>query len=651
MPIRYEDETRIVPVAQVRCGETVQVEGRVVHAETMLRPRPMLLIELRDDAGDRIDLRFFNFWGSQLKQFASGRRVRAHGEARGGLFGLEIVHPRWRLVDDDADLPDRLTPVYPTVAGIGQARIRGAVLDAIERLDWAETVPRDVTRRLALPPLDAALRALHRPAPGTSPEALHGRETPEWRRVIFDELLAQQLSLKRARSARASLAAPALRSLGAVERLLAILPFELTGAQRRAWAEIGANLACSQPMNRLLQGDVGSGKTVIAALAAAQAIGSGWQAAMMAPTEILAEQHWRKLGPWMEAIGARIAWLSGSLRESAKKAVRAATAAGEVDLLVGTHALIEDTVGFARLGLAIVDEQHRFGVAQRLALRAKLEAAAGALPHQLMMSATPIPRTLAMSYYADLDVSVIDELPPNRRPVVTRLVSGARRNEVIYRLRAAAIAGRQIYWVCPLIEESESLDLQTAIDTFATLSAELAPIRVGLVHGQMPGVEKQAVMDAFARGEVQVLVATTVIEVGVDVAQASLMVIEHAERFGLAQLHQLRGRVGRGSAESFCVLMYRPPLSPIARERLMVLYQTSDGFEIARRDLLLRGPGELLGARQSGQMLLRFADLERDSELVEIARETAERMLREDPAAVDAHLERWLGGREKFLEA
>jgi len=654
LPIRYEDETRIVPIARVRPGETVQVEGEVARTEIVPRPRRMLVVELRDDAGDRIDLRFFNFWGSQLKQFGSGRRVRAQGEARGGLFGLELVHPRWRLVDAGEALPDRLTPVYSTVSGIGQARIRAAVLGALRKLAWPETVPADVARRLGLPPVADALRALHQPAPGVSLEALQERATPEWRRVIFDELLAQQLSLKRARAARASLAAPALGSCAAVDRLLEALPFRLTGAQQRAWAEVAADLARAQPMNRLLQGDVGSGKTVIAALAAAQAIGSGWQAAMMAPTELLAEQHWRKLEPWMKALGARVAWLSGSLRESEKKAVRAAVAAGEVDLLVGTHALIEDTVAFARLGLAIVDEQHRFGVAQRLALRAKLDTASGGglLPHQLMMSATPIPRTLAMSYYADLDVSVIDELPPGRTPVVTKLVSEARRDEVIDRLRAAAAAGRQVVLGLPARSRRASRSTcRPRLDTHERLSRELAPIRVGLVHGRMPPADKQAVMDGFVRGEVQVLVATTVIEVGVDVPNASLMIIEHAERFGLAQLHQLRGRVGRGTTESFCVLMYRNPLSATARERLRTMYETTDGFEIARRDLMQRGPGELLGARQSGQMLLRFADLERDSELVAVARETADRMLREDPAAVDAHLERWLGGREEFLKA
>ena len=650
LPIRYEDETRITPVAAVRPGEAVQVEGVVVRHEIVTRPRRTLVVDLRDASG-AIALRFLHFYGSQLRQFATGHRVRALGEARGGLFGLEMVHPRYRLVGDDEPLPDALTPVYPTVSGLGQARLRAAIVRALRALDWRETVPADAVAKLGLPSLVDALRAIHRPAPDTPASALHERTTAAWRRVIFDELLAQQLSLKRARAARAGQRAPALAEQALARRLLEALPFRLTGAQVRVWREIGGELATAQPMNRLLQGDVGSGKTVIAALAAAQAIGSGWQAAMMAPTEILAEQHLRKLGPWLDRIGVRIAWLSGSLKESQKRAVRARAAAGEIDLLIGTHALIEDTVAFARLGLAIVDEQHRFGVAQRLALRAKLESAAAVLPHQLMMSATPIPRTLAMSYYADLDVSVIDELPPGRKPVLTKLVSEARRDEVIARVRAAAPAGRQVYWVCPLIEDSEALDLQNAIDTHAALVAELAPLRVGLVHGRLPAADKHAVMAGFAGGALQVLVATTVIEVGVDVANATLMVVEHAERFGLAQLHQLRGRVGRGAGESVCVLMYRAPLSAAARERLKTMYETANGFEIARRDLIQRGPGEFLGARQSGEALLRFADLERDSALLEAAREVAARLLREQPALVDEHLQRWFGGREEFLRA
>ncbi len=650
LPIRYEDETRITPAADARPGEKVQVEGVVVRQEVTTRPRRTLRVELRDDSGV-FSLRFFHFYGSQLRQFAEGRRIRALGDARDGLFGLEMVHPQYRVVADGEALPESLTPVYPTVSGLAQPRIRSAILRALDELDWPETAPAAIVASLGLPAAASALREIHRPDPGTPAGGLHERSSPAWRRVIFDELLAQQLSLARARAARAAQAAPALPDRSLAGKLLDALPFDLTVAQRRVWGEISAELAATQPMNRLLQGDVGSGKTVIAALAAAQAIGSGRQAALMAPTEILAEQHRNKLQPWLERIGVRIAWLSGSTKESAKRAVRQALASGEVDLLIGTHALIEDTVQFDRLGLAIVDEQHRFGVSQRLALRAKPEPGTSELPHQLMMSATPIPRTLAMTYYADLDVSVIDELPPGRKPVTTKLVSAARRAEVVSRVRAAAAAGRQVYWVCPLVEESEALDLQSAIDTHATLQKELAPLRVGLVHGRLPAQDKQAVMESFGDGSLQVLVATTVIEVGVDVPAASLMIVEHAERFGLAQLHQLRGRVGRGAAESVCVLMYREPLSEAARERLKTMYETSDGFEIAQRDLAQRGPGEFLGARQSGEALLRFADLDRDSELVRAARDAALEMLRGDPALVDMHLRRWLGSREEFLKA
>ncbi len=650
LPIRYEDETRITALGALRPGETAQVQGVVVRQEIVARPRRTLAVELRDDSGS-ITLRFFHFYGSQLRQFAVGNRVRAFGEARGGLFGLEMVHPRYRVVDEGEPLPQALTPVYPTVSGLGQARLRATILRALRAVQWPETVPAAVLAALGLPASADALRAIHQPAPDTSARALHERTTPAWRRVIFDELLAQQLSLQRARAARAAQRAPTLSDDVLARCLLQALPFRLTGAQQRVWTQIAGELATAQPMNRLLQGDVGSGKTVIAALAAAQAIGSGWQAAIMAPTEILAEQHLRRIGPWLERIGVRIAWLSGSLKEPEKRAARARAASGEAQLLIGTHALIEDAVAFARLGLAIVDEQHRFGVAQRLALRDRLEATTTVVPHQLMMSATPIPRTLAMSYYADLDVSVIDELPPGRKPVLTRLVSDARRDEVVARVRAAAAAGRQVYWVCPLIAESEALDLQSAIDAHAALVRELAPLRVGLVHGRLPSADKQAVMAQFASAALQVLVATTVIEVGVDVPNATLMVVEHAERFGLAQLHQLRGRVGRGSGESVCVLMYRGPLSAAARERLKTLYETGDGFEIARRDLLQRGPGEFLGARQSGEALLRFADLERDSDLLGAAREVAAALLRDDPARVDEHLQRWFGGREEFLRA
>ena len=657
LPIRYEDRTRIVPIAAARDGRPVQVEGIVVRSEIVTRPRRTLRVELHDASGS-LSLRFFHFYGSQAKQFAVGRRVRAFGEARAGLFGAEMVHPQCHVVHGDEPLPEAMTPVYPTVSGLGQARLRKAVERALDALDWDETVPGDVVARLGLPPVAEALRAIHRPDPGASLERLADRSAPAWRRVIFDELLAQQLSLARARRARSRQRAPRLADGALAARLLASMPFAPTGAQRRVWSEIASDLARTQPMNRLLQGDVGSGKTLIAALAAAQAIGSGRQAALMAPTEILAEQHHAKLRAPLEALGVRIAWLSGSLKESGKREVRSRVAAGEVDLLIGTHALIEDSVEFARLGLAVVDEQHRFGVAQRLALRARSEAGAdangdgsGELPHQLMMSATPIPRTLAMTYYADLDVSVLDEMPPGRKPVTTRLVSATRRDEVIARVRTAAQAGRQVYWVCPLVDESETLELQTAIDTHATLARELAPLEVGLVHGRLPTAAKQQVMAAFAAGTMPVLVATTVIEVGVDVPNASLLIVEHAERFGLSQLHQLRGRVGRGSSDSVCVLMYREPLSPAARERLKTMYETSDGFEIARRDLQQRGPGEFLGARQSGDALLRFADLERDGELAQAARETATRMLEECPERVETHLRRWLGSREEYLKA
>ena len=647
LPLRYEDETRIVAIADVAPGETAQVAGEVRSNEIVTRPRRMLQVEL-DDGSGRIGLRFLNFYGSQVAQLGVGRRLRAMGEVRGGLFGLEMVHPRYRMLGGADRLPATLTPVYPTVAGIGQSDLRRTILEALARTDWADTLRPGCAERLGLPALMPSLRLLHQPPPEIPLSAIEDRTHPACRRLAFEELLAQQLSLKRARAARAGQRAVPLPDQAQTQRLLAALPFALTGAQQRAWHEISRDLAGSEPMNRLLQGDVGSGKTVVAALAAMQAIGSGRQAALMAPTEILAEQHFRKLGPWLEPLGVRVAWLSGSLTASAKKKVRALAAAGEVDLLVGTHALVEESVELPTLGLAIVDEQHRFGVAQRLALRA---TRGDALPHQLMMSATPIPRTLAMSYYADLDVSVIDELPPGRTPVITKLVTQSRHAEVVERVRAAVAQGRQVYWVCPLIEESETLDLQTAIDAFESLSAELADLRVGLIHGRLPVAEKAAAMDAFVRGEIDLLVATTVIEVGVDVPNASLMVIEHAERFGLSQLHQLRGRVGRGSAQSVCVLLYRPPLSANARERLKTMYETTDGFEVARRDLLLRGPGEFLGARQSGLALLRFADLERDADLVDEARIEADAMLAGPPRRVDAHLARWLAGREEFLKA
>jgi ATP-dependent DNA helicase RecG len=545
-----------------------------------------------------------------------------------------------------------LTPVYPTTAGLGQDTLRRLIARALSDESLNELLPASLLDALGLPAFGAAVKLLHNPPPDIAQASLQGRTHPAWRRMKFDELLAQQLSMRVHYQRRRAAGAPVLRARGnLVSAMLASLPFQLTAAQNKVLAQVRGDLQQAHPMQRLLQGDVGSGKTVVAALAALQCIENGYQAAVMAPTEILAEQHYRKFSEWLEPLGLKVAWLSGSLKKSDKKQSLADISEGDAMIAVGTHALFEDEVVFKNLGLAIIDEQHRFGVHQRLALRMKgTKPNKGAQPHQLMMSATPIPRTLAMSYYADLDVSVIDELPPGRTPVVTKLVSEERRDEVIQRVRDACVEGRQAYWVCPLIEESETLQLQTALDTYAHLQQTFPELRVGLVHGRMKGSEKQEVMAAFKQGEVQLLVATTVIEVGVDVPNASLMVIEHAERMGLSQLHQLRGRVGRGAAESACVLLYQTPMSPMAKERLKVIYENTDGFEIARQDLQLRGPGELLGARQSGVPMLRFADLALDLDLLDAAREAAEQLLRDEPEIAKGHLARWLGSRNEYLK-
>jgi ATP-dependent DNA helicase RecG len=665
LPMRYEDETSLTPIGELIPGDNAQTEGVVFDSEIAYRPRRQLLVKIQDDAGDQLTLRFLNFYGSQVKQMASGVRLRVRGDVRGGFFGMEMVHPAVRPVDEDTPLPQALTPVYPSTAGVSQAYLRKAIDNALSRVALPELLPETIARAylqpLNVPGLLDAVKTLHHPRADSDETALVDGTHPAWTRIKFEELLAQQLSLKRAHEERRTRAAPVMPRRSETEqeslvaRFLRALPFRLTGAQERVCAEIAAELTLPHPMQRLLQGDVGSGKTIVAALAAAQAIDAGYQAALMAPTEILAEQHARKLRGWLEPLGVTVAWLAGSLKAKDKRAALAAAASGDAQLVIGTHAIIQDAVEFARLGLVIVDEQHRFGVAQRLALRAKAHNAADGArdfqPHQLMMSATPIPRTLAMTYYADLDVSTIDELPPGRTPILTKLVSDARRDEVIGRVREAALTGRQVYWVCPLIEESETLQLQTAVETFETLVAALPELRVGLVHGRLAPAEKAAVMDAFSRNEVQLLVATTVIEVGVDVPNASLMVIEHAERFGLAQLHQLRGRVGRGSAASVCVLMYAGPLSQTARARLQTMRETTDGFEIARRDLEIRGPGEFLGARQSGEAMLRFASLENDGWLIDPARAAADQMLKAFPDAVTRHLTRWLGAREQYLKA
>ena len=653
LPLRYEDETQLVPVAEARGDGPVLVEVTVCDVSVQFRPRRQLVARVSDESGE-LTLRFLNFYGSQTKQLEKARdegtKLRVFGEIRHGFLGAEMVHPRYRPIKPGEDLPKALTPVYPTTAGVSQSALRKLIAAALGDYDWSETLDESSRHELGLPPFEQAVRLLHAPPPGTSEEALQSRRHPAWRRIKFDELLAQQLSLRRAALFRRQLGAPSIAPDGSLgRRLCESLPFALTAAQRRVVGEIVGDLARPYPMQRLLQGDVGSGKTIVAALATCQTIEAGYQAAFMAPTEILAEQHYVKLRAWLEPLGVRLAWLSGSQGAAARRAARQAVAES-AQLVVGTHALIQEGVDFARLGLAVVDEQHRFGVAQRLELRRK-GARGASPPHQLMMSATPIPRTLAMSYYADLDVSVLDELPPGRSPIRTRLVSDARRDEVIARIRDAARAGRQAYWVCPLIEESEKLQLQTALDTHALLATELAGLRVGLVHGRLKSDEKAATMTAFVAGEIDVLVATTVIEVGVDVPNASLMVIEHAERFGLAQLHQLRGRVGRGRDASVCVLLYQGPLSEMARERLRIIFEQTDGFEIARQDLHLRGPGEFVGSRQSGVPLLRYADLETDTDLIDIARNMAEQLLREAPSTVERHLARWLGHREELLKA
>jgi ATP-dependent DNA helicase RecG len=650
LPLRWEDESRIVPIRELRPDAGAQIQASIEHAEIAYRPRRTLNLVVSDESG-QFGIRFLNFYPSQVKDFQPGNLFRFRGEVRGGMFGLEMVHPRYRRATPNTPLPTSLTPVYPTTAGLSQATLRKLIEKAMGKETIADTLPPDMLKPLSLPAFDEAVRALHHPPPTASDILQDSRLHPAFRRLVFDELLAQQLSLRLSRRRQEKLAAPVLKpGSNLVNRLRLSLPFSLTDAQERTWKTIRHDLARAHPMRRLLQGDVGSGKTVVAALACLQAMESGWQAAFMAPTEILAEQHYRKFVEWLAPLGVSLAWLTASLARKEKLAALKGVASGEIKIAVGTHALFQKDVEFKKLGLTVVDEQHRFGVAQRLALQGKGQVAgsSGFSPHLLMMSATPIPRTLAMSYYADLDVSVIDELPPGRTPVVTKLVSSARRDDVLARVRHICLQGGQAYWVCPLIEESDKLQLQTALDTHVTLTRQLPELSIGLVHGRLKAEEKNAVMAAFKQGKIQLLVATTVIEVGVDVPNASLMVIEHAERMGLAQLHQLRGRVGRGSRESVCILLYQEPLSNLARARLKIIYESTDGFEIARHDLLLRGPGELLGAKQSGVPMLRFADPERDTDLLEAAARLADRLLHEHPELARVHLARWFGTRQHF---
>lgn len=655
LPLRYEDETRITRICDLKAGDWAQIQGTVISSRTQ-GGRFMQLIASVSDGTANIEIRFLHFYPKMRERFKSGTLLRLSGQVQqqpvqfGG--GLQMLHPKIKEpITDTSELPSTLTPVYPAGEHITQTWLRKRIDRAMLDVDLTDIVPASFTQSLSLPTLRDALKSLHHPSPGADYEAYSERRTPEWRRLKFDELLAQQLTLRYAREVKSELQAP--RLLGTHgnlrEKLTASLPFSLTGAQKRVLVEIYTDLAQNAPMNRLVQGDVGCGKTIVAALSALQAVDSGYQAALMAPTEILAEQHYLKLKPLLEPLGVKVVLLTGSLRTKEKVLRQDMVASGQSQVVIGTHALIQDAVKFHKLGLAIVDEQHRFGVEQRLKLRNAVQE--GTLPHLLMLSATPIPRTLAMSYLADIDFSVIDELPPGRTPIVTTLISMDRTAEVTSAVQRAVSSGSQVYWVCPLIEDSEKSDLTAATLRRDALQQELPGCRVALVHGAMSAEEKQSIMNAFSSGEVDILVATTVIEVGVDVPNASVMIIEHAERFGLSQLHQLRGRVGRGSKKSFCLLLYAPNLSEVGKERLSVIRSSTDGFEIARQDLRLRGPGEFMGAKQSGAPLLRFADLDTDVELLDAARQAAQTWLTTDPKSALQHARRWFAGSGNFLQA
>lgn len=660
LPRQYEDRTAITPIRLLQPGVAAQVEGRVEAVERGFRYRPMLRVAIGDDSHGTLVLRFFHFRSAQVNQFKVGAVVRCYGTPRPGQHGLEIVHPSYRVLEDseDATLGTSLDPVYPAIEGIGPASLRRLIGQALDRLpeeEALELLPRELRDGFRLPSLREALLTVHRPAQDADVTALLAGRHPAQRRLAIEELLAHHLSLRRQRIAQQAHAAPVLKKAALSTRLRKRLPFALTGAQQRVFEQIRLDLAKPHPMLRLVQGDVGSGKTVVAAMAAMLAVEAGKQAALMAPTELLAEQHMGNLRGWLEPLGVRVAWLAGKVTGKARQKVLEEIASGEAQVVVGTHALMQEGVAFRDLALAIVDEQHRFGVHQRLALRDKGTGGNGngdaVVPHQLVMTATPIPRTLAMAAYADLDVSAIDELPPGRTPVQTVALSAERRPELVERIRKACAEGRQAYWVCTLIDDSDEVVAQAAQSTFEDLSKALPELRIGLVHGRMKAADKQATMRAFKDGAIGLLVATTVIEVGVDVPNASLMIMENAERLGLAQLHQLRGRVGRGSAASSCVLLYQPPLSQMARERLDTMRQTNDGFVIAEKDLELRGPGELLGTRQTGLAQFRVADLARDADLLPQVQDLGERLLRESPDLAGRIVSRWVGGAVRFASA
>jgi ATP-dependent DNA helicase RecG len=653
LPYRYEDRTRIHPIGSLYPGARVQVEGQIEHAAIVRGRRSMLVVLLADGTG-RITLRFFHFRAAQAKQLGRGTRVRCYGEVRAGFQGLEIVHPSYKRIlrEEDAEVSDRLTPVYPSTEGLGQASWISLTDQSLERLESGdlaleELLPKDLQGDLRMPSLAAAVSYIHRPPAGADVSALVERRHPAQQRLALEELLAHNLSMQQLHRRQREFSAPPMPvAPGLEQEFLGRLPFRLTPAQQRVIREIQDDLAQAHPMQRLVQGDVGSGKTVVAAMAALRAIGNGFQAAIMAPTELLAEQHLRSFGEWFEPLGIEPTWLSSKVTGKTRQAALAAIAQG-APLVIGTHALMQEGVHFERLGLAVVDEQHRFGVHQRLALMDKA-GADSSHAHQLIMTATPIPRTLAMTAYAGLETSVIDELPPGRKPVTTVVISNERRQEVISRVARACAEGQQAYWVCTLIEESDSVQAQAAEQVASELMAGLEGVSVGLVHGRMKPAEKQVVMDRFKRGAMQLLVATTVIEVGVDVPNASLMIIENAERLGLAQLHQLRGRVGRGGQQAACVLLYSPPIGQLAKERLNILRETSDGFRIAEKDLELRGPGEVLGTRQTGMLQFRVADLARDQELLDRIPPVADRLLHGNPERVEKLIRRWIGDAARF---
>ena len=658
LPYRYEDRTRISPIGALRPGNEVVIEGKIELTEIKFARRRMLLSRLSDDTGF-ITLRFFHFNARQQAALARGVTLRCYGEVRLGSMGLEMTHPEYQYIDSDkpVDVEQTLTPVYSTTEGLHQLSMRNLTEQALTKLQsneltLNELVPADVWQSSGLPAqqpsLSDAIHFLHRPPPSVDLSSLAEGQHPMQQRLIQEELLAHTLSLRQLRSRMRKHQALALQSNGNLsEKFLQNLEFKLTGAQQQVIGEVEKDLQAAIPMQRLVQGDVGSGKTIVALMAVLHAVESGYQAAVMAPTEILAEQHFRNFEQWLTPLGIKLAWLSGKLKASERKQALQKLSKGEARVAVGTHALFQEEVKFRHLALVVVDEQHRFGVHQRLALREKGKHN-GYYPHQLIMTATPIPRTLSMAVYADLDCSVIDELPPGRKPVETVVIPDNRRDDVVARVHRACQEGRQVYWVCTLIEESEVLQCQAAEDTATALAEALPEVRVGLVHGRLKSDAKEKVMRAFKQGEIDLLVATTVIEVGVDVPNASLMIIENAERLGLAQLHQLRGRVGRGSQASACVLMYHGTLSGNARERLGVMRETSDGFEIARKDLELRGPGEVLGTRQTGMLQLRIADLQRDQVLLPQVTEMADRLLHTYPDRVKPLVKRWIGSATRY---